>query len=485
MLQFLKREANKTQTENGAAAYRTTDSDCVDLFAVIGALRNQKEEQIMERFARAYAENPDMAMKILFFARDVRGGLGERRSFRVILRWLAFHNARSVRKNISFICEYGRYDDLLVLLDTPCEAEALSYIQSQLNADLDALEKSGKVSLLAKWLPSVNASSPETVRRAKKIARSLGMNDQQYRKSLVRLRSEIRIIENNLREKDYTFDYAKQPSRAMLKYRKAFFRNDRSRYEAFLEQVRNGAATLHTGTLTPYDIITPFFRENTAEDERRSIDVTWNAQEDFTRGENALVVADGSASMYYGSNTLPAAVAISLAIYFGERNEGPFKNHFITFSHKPQLVEIKGRTIYEKVVYCTGFNEVANTDIQKVFELVLKTAVKNRLPQKELPETIYIISDMEFDSCTENAQMTNFEYAKRMFSKHGYALPRLVFWNVDSRNRQQPVKLNEQGAALVSGCSPRIFSMISSGNLTPYAYMMEVLNSERYDRITA
>lgn len=489
MLEILKREANTTYTENGAVTNSTTYSDCLDLFATIGALRRQSEDEIVLRFMRAYAENPDLAMKLLFFARDVRGGLGERKVFRTVLRKLAYSNKASVVKNIEYIAEFGRYDDLLSLIDTPCEKAVMELIQNQLTADEKAMEEDKEDSLLAKWLPSVNASNTETVRIAKRIANSLGMSDAQYRKTLVKLRARIRIIENNLREKDYSFDYSKQPSKAMLKYRSAFYRNDGERFSAFIESVASGETKLHTGTLTPYDIIEPFFgdyeRKNVSDSERRAIDVTWNAQEDFTDGENALVVVDGSGSMYGGSNPRPIAVALSLGVYFAERNKGEFNNHFITFSQNPQLVEIKGSDIFERIRYCSSFCEVANTNIQGVFELVLKSAVNNNVPQSELPSTLYFISDMEFDSCTNNAKTSNFEYAKKLFEQNGYKLPRIVFWNVDSRNRQQPVTMNEQGVVLVSGSTSRAFSMIKSDTLSPYGFMIETLTSERYKDIAA
>ncbi len=485
MLKFLKKQANLTHTENGAVTYRSTNSHCLDLFASIGALRSAEDSEIIRRFLRAYTEDPDLATKCLFYARDVRGGLGERRVFRTILGWLANNEPQTVLKNLDFVAEYGRFDDLLCLMGTACETQLMQYIKKQLQEDLDAMEKDESVSLLAKWLPSVNASNGETVRCAKRIARALGMNDAQYRKTLVQLRAKIRILENNLREKDYTFDYGQQPSKALYKYRRAFARNDNDRYMEFLRKVEQGEARMHTGTLTPYDIVTPFFRSNVTDEERRAIDVTWNAQEDFTGDENALVVIDGSGSMYGGGDPLPAAVALSLGIYFAERNQGAFKNHFITFSENPQLVQIQGKDILDKLRYCHDFNEVANTNIQKVFELILKTAVKNKLPQSELPDKLYIISDMQFDCCARGADITNFQYAKNCYAAHGYKLPEVVFWNVQSRNTQQPVTMNEQGVALVSGCSPRIFSMLSSGVLSPYGFMMEVLGSERYANIAA
>ena len=237
---------------------------------------------------------------------------------------------------------------------------------------------------------------------------------------------------------------------------------------------------------SPYEIIQPFFNQGSiSTQERQATNATWNAQENFTGDENALVVIDGSGSMYGGADPIPATVALSLGIYYAEHNTGAFQNHFITFSENPKLVEIKGKDIYEKVRYCHQFNEVANTNIQRVFELILRTAVEHRVPQNEMPSKIYIISDMEFDYCTEDCSMTNFEYAKQLFEKQGYQLPEVVFWNVASRNRQQPVKVNDRGVALVSGCNPRIFSMLKAGILSPYAFMMDVLGSERYAAIVA
>lgn len=490
MLELLKKTANRTTTENGAATYLTTASDCLDFFATVGALRREPEEEITTRFDRAWAEDPTLALKTIFFARDIRGGLGERLVFRTILRHMAKDRLNTVVKNLWAVPEFGRFDDLLSLLDTPAKQATVEYIKMQFNTDMEALSKDEPVSLLGKWLPSVNAHNDDTVRLGKMVAKSLGLTEAEYRKALSRLRAKIAIIENNLREKDYTFDYSKQPSQAMKKYRKAFLRNDGDRYRAFLTMVERGEAKLNTGTLLPYEVIRPAFAEGynafreISADERRSMDITWRSLDDFANGENALVVIDGSGSMYIALNPKPAEVALSLGIYFAERSTGAFRNHFITFSENPRLVEIKGKDIYEKVKYAASFNEVANTNIQKVFELILQTAVQNKLPQSKLPITIYIISDMEFDQCAKGADITNFEYAKDLFRQHGYRLPTVVFWNVTSRNRQQPVTMHENGVVLVSGTSPRVFSMISSGKLSPYAFMMDTLSAERYVRIT-
>jgi len=489
-LEDLRKEENLTYTENGALTNRSTNSYCLDLFATIGALRNAEDNEIISRFIKAYTEDNNMAMKILFFARDIRGGLGERRVFRSIWKWLSLHEAESVRKNITNVPEYGRFDDLLSLLGGPCEKDMLSFIKEQLDKDLAALKIGESVSLLAKWLPSVNTSNKDSVKTAKKLAKALGFSDTEYRKVLVSLRAEIKLMENYLREKDYSFSYEKQPSKALYKYRLAFLRNDRERYSAFLEKAEKNPSVMNTGTLTPYDVVAPIINKDKervaiSKWDRRSMDITWKALPDYTGAENALAVVDGSASMYWYGEYIPAAVAQSLGIYFAEHNKGCFHNHFITFSENPRLIEVKGKDIVEKLRYCMSFNECANTDLQRTFDLILNTAIQNKAKQEEIPEKLYIISDMEFDYCANHAEMTNFECAKKKFAKYGYKLPQIVFWNVESRNLQQPVTKNEQGVALVSGASPQIFSMLSEGILDPYSFMLETLSAKRYERISA
>lgn len=488
-LENLKREANYTLTENGAKTHESSQNYCLDLFATIGALRGMPEEEVADRFRLAYAEDPDMAMKILFWARDIRGGLGERQVFRTILKDLAEREPDSVVKNLLFVSEYGRWDDLLCLLDSKTVGNyAMTTLINQFRKDCTEynLGDKNKISLLAKWLPSANTSSKEAVRLARKIAKAIGVSERVYRKSLTLLRKQIRIIENNLREKDYTFDYESQPSKAMLKYRKAFIRNDKERYMAYLEAVAKGTAKMNTGTLYPYDIVKKCDDVGLSSSERKSLDTTWNALEDFTNGSNSLVILDGSGSMYFGENPSmpPIAVAMSLAIYFAEHTKGTFHNHFITFSSRPRIVEIQGSDILEKVHFCEQFNECSNTDLARTFDLLLKTAVNNHTPQNEMPETLYIISDMEFDCCG-NADLTNFQYAKKRFEEAGYKIPNIVFWNVESRNRQQPVTKNERGVALVSGSSPRIFQMVISGQTDPMEYMKSVILTERYERVKA
>ena len=492
----MKLEANRTLTENGAATYESTGSECLDLFATIGALRRESDVEIITRFTRAYTERPDLAMKLLFFARDVRGGLGERRVFRIILNWLAANEPASVKKNLEFIADYGRYDDLLSLIGTPCEKEMFALIKKQFSNDLEAMKKEEPVSLLAKWLPSVNASNEITKVYGKKTAKALGLSDAEYRKALSALRGRIRIIENNLREKDYSFDYEKQPSKAMFKYRKAFARNDGERYNAFINAVTKGEAVLHADNVAPYELVAPYltagwygngrsFMRDITTEEKNVLNATWASLPDFGSDENALAVIDTSGSMYCDLKPIPAAVALSLGLYFAEHNTGAFKNHFIEFSTRPQLIEVKGETFADRLRYVASFNEVANTNLEAVFDLILNAAVKNNVPQNELPAKLIIISDMEFDSCVDHASAVNFKNAEKKYVSHGYKLPQIIFWNVASRHRQQPVTKNEQGVALVSGATPRIFSMVAGGILSPYTFMMEVLGSERYAKIAA
>lgn len=256
--------------------------------------------------------------------------------------------------------------------------------------------------------------------------------------------------------------------------------------------MNKGEKQLHTDTLMPYELVRAAFvpsgygfNADLPEEERTALDAAWKSLPDFCDGRNALAVIDTSGSMYGFDRALPAAVAMSLGLYFGERSKGAFRNHFIEFSSRPQLIEIKGNTFTERLEYISSFSEIADTNIEAVFDLILNAAVRNKLPQEELPETLYLISDMEFNSCVRNASVSNFENAKRRFSENGYTLPKIVFWNVASRRLNQPVTVNEQGVALVSGCTPRLFSAVAGGELSPYKIMSEILADERYAKITA
>lgn len=488
MLNFLKKESNNTYTENGGTAYRSTESYCLDMFFKAGAMRNSSAQKIANVVTRAYTEDPHKTMKIVFFARDARGGLGERRFFRIAIEALVKTAPDAVKKNIPLFAEYGRFDDLCVLLGTPLERDAISVIKSQLNADVAAMNTNGQASLLAKWLPSVNTSSKETRNMGRRLAALMGMSEPEYRKTLSALRRYTDIIENRLRERDYSFNYEIQPSCAMFKYRRALIRNDNERYIAYLNKVHSGEAKLKADRLFPYDIVRAAIEGDISSEEKLSLDAAWKSLLDLTaaKHENAIAVIDGSGSMTWGMGIRPIDAALSLGIYFAEHNTGAFANHFITFSETPRLVEIKGSDIVEKSRYCRTFNEIANTNLEAVFKLILKTAINNRVPQSELPAKLYIISDMQFDCCvTGGNNDVLFRTMKKLYSKYRYELPEVIFWNVNSRCDAMPVTRSETGAALVSGYSPAVFDMVMGGDCSPETIMNRILSSERYAHITA
>jgi len=334
--------------------------------------------------------------------------------------------------------------------------------------------------LLSKWLPSINASNYERKKQAQLLAKLLGMTEKTYRQKLSALKKYLDILERRLCEKDYSFEYEKQPSKALYKYRRAFIRNDEDRYLKYIDLVKDGKTQLNAKTLYPYEIIRDAIKPGLLKNDIDVLDTTWKNLPNFCDGRNAIAVIDGSGSMV----GTPLNIATSLGIYFAERNRGYFHNHFITFSKNPKLVKIHGNTIVDKAEYCMSYNEIANTDLIKVFGLILKAAIKNNLPQSELPETIYVISDMEFDAgVCDNISLH--EEVKELFEKHGYILPNIVYWNVDSRNNQYPVKANEYGCVLVSGASPSVFKMVISQEISPLKFMLSVLDSERYSKICA
>jgi len=493
LLKALEADTNFTLTENLATARATTNSELLNFFSVAGALRTRDEADIVRLFDKAFAENPRFALKALFYFRDIRGGQGERRTFRAILKYLATSLTTKtwLAKNLHLIPEYGRWDDLFVLFDTGVETSVLDLIKRQLRAD----SKAENPSLLYKWLPSENASSKETKRRAYKIMKYLGTSPRTYRKSLAHNRERINVLERTLSANKWDrVTYEHVPSQANLLYRKAFKRHDGDRYTAFLEAVKKGEKTIKAGVLYPYDIVVKCFAGDY--DSRKTLDALWNALPDYLAGtqENSLVVADVSGSM----SGLPMAVSISLAIYTAERNNGPFKNRFITFSARPELQKVTGTNIYSKVDNLSRAHWDANTNVEAVFNLILDTAVRNKISNDDMVRKIYIVSDMEFDAAAgtfpqsyswsrgdaPNVPKTLFKTIADKYKRAGYTLPLLVFWNVNSRNDQFPMSLDDRGFLNVSGCSPSIFTgLIKSEFKDAYGFMIDTLNVPRYAKV--
>lgn len=483
---------NVSVTENGAVGYRTTGKELLDLNFAVASLRGAAPQDIAKRFTRAFYEDKITAMKWLFFARDVRGGLGERKLFRAILADMAKNAPEYIVPLIGLIPDYGRYDDLWCLLDTSLRDKVLMFVCSQLMDDRKNAKEGKSISLLAKWMPSRNASSPETKRYAKIIYEGIGISEREYRKMLSGLRRHLKVVERQMSAKEWgAINYETVPSRANLIYNDAFLRNDEERRRAFLASLEKGEAKINASVLFPHEILNKY-RSVSGVD--ATLEALWSNLPDTVNGcGNTIVVSDESASMTWvtlpGSTARPLEVAEALAIYFAERSAGQFKDNFITFSEQPRLVDLSnGKNLRDKMGILRSGRVGANTNIEAVFNLILDTAISKHMTQDELPANILIISDMEFDGCITGGVQSRptarlFEVMAQRYEAAGYKLPRMIFWNVASRSGTIPIKENDLGVALVSGFSPNIAKMVMSGKLDPYECLLETLNTERYDPI--
>ena len=496
----LENRMNISVTENGAVGYRTTGKELVDLNFAVASLRKMSDKEVAERFIRAFCEDKILAMKWLFFARDARQGLGERRLFRVVLAYLIESDPEMVIPVINLIPEYGRYDDLWCLLDNPKSARVVyQIVDAQLKQDYQNFMAKKPISLLAKWMPSCNASSVETKRYATMLRKALYMHEKEYRKTLTQLRKHLDVVEVKMSSKNWSeIKYEAVPSRANLIYNGAFLRNDEERRRDYLGKLEKGETKINASTLFPHDIIHKYtnggYYNVKAKD--ATIEALWKALPDTVNGcGNTIVVADGSGSMTCtvdnNSRVTALDVANALAIYFAEHSSGQFKDKYITFSERPQFVDFSNCTsLHAKLQKALAHNEVANTNIEKVFDLILTSAVNNRMKQEGLPANILIISDMEFDCCATCGNVSRwerrvpnqrlFDVIAHRYANAGYKMPRLVFWNVNSRTGTIPVKENELGVALVSGFSVNVAKMVMSGKTDPFECLLETLNSERY-----
>lgn len=505
--QTLNNEYNVSITENGAVGYRTTGKELLDLNFAVASLRKMTDAEVAKRFRKAFCENQVLAMKWLFYARDARQGLGERRLFRVVLADLVKSNPEMIMPVINLISEYGRYDDLWCLLDDKEAADVIYHIvDAQLKLDWENMAVKKPISLIAKWMPSINASSAKTKKYAKKLCKALQMTEREYRKAMSKLRNYLDVVEVKMSGKNWSeIKYEAVPSRANLIYNSAFLRNDEARRREYLGKLEKGETKINASTLFPHDIVHKYMSGGMWSQSLKSKDATiealWKALPDTVKGcGNTLVVADGSGSMTStvdnSSHVTALDVANALAIYFAEHSSGQFKDKYITFSENPKFVDFSNcKTLHDKLHTAMMHNEVANTNIEKVFDLILTSAVNNHMHQEDLPKNILIISDMEFDRCATCSvtRKDRWGYAQRVmpdqklfdtiaqkYARAGYKMPRLVFWNVNSRTGTIPVKENELGVALVSGFSVNVAKMVMSGKTDPFECLLETLNSERY-----
>jgi len=496
LINALENATNIAYTENNAKSYATTTNSIVDFFAQAGGMRSRSECDVIHLFNKAFSEDNLIALKLLFYFRDCRGGAGERRLFKTIIKHLAMVNPAIVLKNIKNIAEFGRWDDLFVLFDTPCEEKMLALIKEQLSSDYT----SPTPSILAKWMPSENTSSYETKNLAKKFIIKLKATPRSYRKMLSVIRKKIKLIETKITNKEYSdIDYSVVPSKANLKYKKAFWRNDEEKYGEFVNRATKGEVKVKTQTLFPYEIIREivqgsidFFGDELHYNKENmqnfmSLDMLWKNLPDYVGDSynNTIAVIDTSGSMTC-DNCLPISSAIALGVYFAERNKGRFADSFISFASRPQLIKIKGDNIWTKTKDIFDKALIDDTNIEAVFDLILKVALDENLSQDELPSRIVIVSDMQFNSC---AKQTNTDYLfkviKGKWQGSGYTIPRLTFWNVSATKETFPMTADEAGVQFVSGHSPSIFTSILKDKFTtPLDLVHDVVNKERYDCIT-
>ena len=494
LLKNLKKESNYHYTENGALTHKTTFNKVLDMFGMGGAMRNRPEDDIIHMFKDAYEEEPTLALRCLFYLRDVRGGQGERRFFRIILHWMGNYMTDEVEHLIPMISEYGRWDDLFELFDTKCEPAMLGYIHYTISKNEDHL--------IYKWLPSINASSRTTKSRGRKIATEFNMTEREYRKMLTEGRKACNLVESLMSQNHWDqIAFDKLPSRAGLLYKKAFMCREETkvRYANFMS---NEKTKVNASVLNPVEIAHQIFNYNSwnrpNDTERNAWQKYWDNLKDYYNGreEPGIAVVDVSGSMY----GQPIEAAVSMGAYIAERGKGPFQNHFITFSSNPELVEFSGVDVYDKFMRARSAEWGGSTNIEAVFNLLLDTARRNHVSKEDMPKTLYIFSDMEFNGCITSGPVsydrwafsgrplsecqinTVIEEQARKWRQYGYQIPRVVFWNLDARHDNIPAI--EDGFSYVSGFSMNMVECILSGK-DGYDLCLEKLNSERYQPISS
>ncbi|ORX83227.1 hypothetical protein BCR32DRAFT_243554 [Anaeromyces robustus] len=489
---------NSSHTENDAIGYKITGKELVDINFSISSMRNMDEQDIKEKYIKVFNEEKMLAIKWLFYARDCRNGIGERRIFRICLNYLSKNHPEITKAILEFIPEYGRWDDLLGLLKGNLKDDVFNLIKTQLEKDIENMENKKTISLCAKWMPSINTSSKSTKKLARILIHKFHYDERTYRKLLSQLRSYLKVIEVPMCAKQWDqINYSSVPSRANFIYKKAFIKNDHERRTEYLENLKKGKTKINADVLFPHDIVHKYGINGSYSDKKISIDDTieelWKALPDYVqRNENTICIIDTSGSMNWcipDSKITCIEVAYSLGIYFSERVTGKFKDKFITFSSSPELADFSNaNNLLEKINIINQQCLCSNTNIEAVFNLILNYAIENNLPQEELPHNILILSDCEFDSIVDfGIYETNkndlFVNMMKKYESKGYLLPRLAFWNIFSRSSIIPVEIDNMGVLLVNGFSPAIVKMVLSNKTNPFECLLEQLNSERYQPI--
>lgn len=453
-----------TRTTNGMRAHASTMSKNVDLFFAAGASRGK---DISGLFRNAAAEDLNIAVRILQWTRDIRGGAGERQLFRDILAKLAGGSKAECEvaaKLIPKVPELGRWDDLLVLFNTPLEADVALFIGQAL------ADKNG---LAAKWMPRKGDI-------AVKLRQYWQLTPRQYRKLLVTLTN---VVETKMCAQQWdTIEFDKLPSVASARYQKAFGRNAEAAYAAYKAGLEKGTTTINAGAVYPYDI-TKSLRFGDA----AVANAQWAALPDFMAGskENVLVMADTSGSMSCsagGSNNVTCMdVCVSLAMYISERSRGAFQNAFLTFSSSPTLQILTGKTLRDRYHQLSNAAWGMSTNLTAAFEQVLMVAKRDKVPAEDMPSMILIMSDMQFNQCSRYDETAMGAIAKR-YEIAGYEMPKIVFWNLNARPDTAPATVSHKNVALVSGFSPAIMKSVLAGDdFTAEGIMLKTVLAERYD----
>ena len=494
------RAGSEKLTENGAFAYDSTaQGDLLDLFSQIGALRPRTESEIERKFAAAFKEDALLATKMMFYAGDIRqGGLGERRTFRICLRWLADNHPAIVVKNIHLIPYFNRFDSLFVLVGTECESIMWELIAKTLTEDTRAMKasKNGKhvpASLLAKWMPSENTSSVQTRALANKAIKALHLAPRTYRKMLSALRKHINVTERMMSAGEWgTIDYAKVPSYAMHNYGSAFAKHDYERFNAYLQGVKKGEVKINANVLYPYDLVEKYMDSRqrgtyygdcfVTREENAVVVAQWKAMPNYlTKPVNAVVMADVSGSM----RGRPMATSIGLAIYFAQHNTGAYHNQYMTFTSEPEFINIKeGASLHECVKQVAKAGVGYSTNLEKAFQAILETAVRNSVPASEMPKALVVISDMEIDKYMRPGRHWDFiETQRARFKAFGYSLPKIVMWNVNAR--KDTVLSQSEDIIFLSGSSASSFKNLCQNldGITAYDMMLRVLNGAAYREV--
>lgn len=456
-----------TFTENAMPTHSTSGSALVDMFFRMGGSRNLSRNDLAGIFTSAFFEDQLRAVKAIFYNRDIRGGQGERRSFRVFYRFLCENHPEIAIKNISNVPKYGRWDDLLVALYSPVETYVVEYIYG-------ALASGNK--LCAKWMPREGKSMDSV---AKRLMELWNLSPRNYRKLLS---GNTEVVETLMSNREWSqINYSHVPSVAMSKYRTAFYKHDGERFDDYLNAVEKGEEKINASAIFPHDLVAKYlsgyYWSNPPID--KAVELQWqNLPNYMPEGKMILPVCDVSGSMM----GLPMEVCVSLGIYLSERNVGPFKDGFITFSNRPKLQLLTGTTLRDKVKQLSTADWAGSTNLEATFKLILDSAKRGNLSPEQLPDTLLILSDMQFNQCVSNHNDSAMEMIRRMYAEAGYTVPNIVFWNLRT-SHGVPVKVNESGVALVSGFSPSIMKNVLSKDLNPLSVVYQTLDSERYSSV--